>query len=117
SDHDELLERMVTTWTTMIDTTPEVVLLMAEFWLYSLRNPPHGEMVAELLADVRSNLATSTLDAGVVEDADQAERIAGAVQAAASGSAMRRWGVRAGVSPAHLIRQGGGVRGGPPARP
>ena len=108
-DHDELLERMVTTWTTTIDTAPEVVLLMAEFWLYSLRNPPHGELVAELLADVRSNLATSILDAGVVEDADQAERIAGAVQAAAYGYAMQRLVDADAVSPAHLIETVGWI--------
>src|SRR5699024_2761470 len=96
-------------WTSTIYTTPEVVLLMAEIWLYSLRNPPHGEMIAVLLADVRSNLATSILDAGVVEDANQAERLAGAVQAAAYGHAMQPLVDEDAVSPAHLIETVGWI--------
>ena len=116
SDRDELLERMVTTWTTTIDTAPEVVLLMAEFWLYALRNPPHGEVVAELLADVRTNLATSVLDAGVVTDPERAERIAVAVQATAYGYAMQRLVDEDAVSPAHLVEIVGWIlRGAVPA--
>lgn len=102
-DRDELLKRMVTAWTSTIDTAPEVVLLMAEFWLYALRNPPHGEVVAELLAEVRANLATSVLDAGVVTDVDRAGRIAVAVQAAAYGYAMQRVVDEESVSPKHLV--------------
>lgn len=102
-DRDALLERMVTTWTATVDAAPEVVLLMAEFWMYSLRNPTHGEVVAELLADVRTNLATNLLEAGVLTDADRAERIAVAVQATAYGYAMQRLVDEKSVSPAQLV--------------
>lgn len=117
ADRDELLERMVTTWTSTVDTAPHVVLLMAEFWLYALRNPPHGRIVAELLADVRANLSASILAAGVVGDADKAGRIAGAVQAAAYGYAMQRLVDEESVSPEQLVETVGWIlRGAAPAR-
>ncbi|WP_285732626.1 TetR/AcrR family transcriptional regulator [Nocardiopsis sp. ATB16-24] len=117
ADRDELLERMVTTWTSTVDTAPHVVLLMAEFWLYALRNPPHGRIVAELLADVRANLSASILAAGVVGDADKARRIAGAVQAAAYGYAMQRLVDEESVSPEQLVETVGWIlRGAAPAR-
>lgn len=103
TDRDELLERMVTIWTTTVDSAPDVVLLMAEFWLYALRNPPHGEVVAGLLADVRGNLAASIVGAGVVTDTGQAERIAVAVQAVSYGYAMQRLVDESAVSPAQLV--------------
>lgn len=103
TDRDELLEQMVTTWTSTVDTAPEVVLLMAEFWLYALRNPPHSDAVTGLLADVRANLAASVLGAGVVTDPGRAERIAVAVQAVAYGYAMQRLADEDSVSPAQLV--------------
>lgn len=102
-DRDELLERMVTTWTSTVDAAPDVVLLMAEFWLYALRNPPYGEAVAGLLAEVRSNLAANLVDAGAVADADLAGRVAAAVQAVAYGYAMQRLVDDRAVSPEHLV--------------
>lgn len=103
TDRDELLEQMVTTWTSTVDAAPEVVLLMAEFWLYALRNPPHGDAVTELLADVRANLAASIVGAGVVTDPGTAERMAVAVQALAYGYAMQRLADKDSVSPAQLV--------------
>ncbi|GHD21354.1 putative transcriptional regulator, TetR family protein [Nocardiopsis kunsanensis] len=103
TDRDELLEQMVTTWTSTVDAAPEIVLLMAEFWLYALRNPPHGDAVTELLADVRANLAASIVGAGVVTDPDRAERMAVAVQALAYGYAMQRLADEDSVSPAQLV--------------
>jgi len=94
---------MVTTWTGTVDAAPEVVLLMAEFWMYALRNPPHGDAVTELLADVRANLATSIVGAGVVSDTGRAERMAVAVQAQAYGYAMQRLADKDSVSPAQLV--------------
>ncbi|MTV24618.1 TetR family transcriptional regulator [Nitriliruptoraceae bacterium ZYF776] len=89
-DRDELLAEMVATWTRTVDAGPEVVLLMAEFWLYALRHPPLGEVVAGFLAQVRANLVGTLLDAGAVDDRLAAERIAAAVQALAYGYAMQR---------------------------
>lgn len=107
SDPVELIEHMVTTWTSTVDGAPEVVLLMAEFWLYALRNPPHGEAVAELLADVRSNLAANVVDSGGVTDPALAERIASAVQAMAYGYAMQRLVDEDSVSPTQLVESVG----------
>lgn len=103
TDREELLEQMVTTWTSTVDTAPEVVLLMAEFWLYALRNPSHGDTVIGLLSDVRANLAASVLGAGVATDPGRAERIAVAVQAMAYGYAMQRLADEDSVSPAQLV--------------
>ncbi|MDA8371228.1 MAG: TetR/AcrR family transcriptional regulator [Nocardiopsaceae bacterium] len=117
TDRDELLNRMVTTWTATVDTAPDIVLLMAEFWLYALRNPPHNELVAELLADVRANLAASIVGAGVVPDADRAGRIAVAVQAVAYGYAMQRLVDEDAVSPTQLVETVDWIlRGAVPAR-
>ncbi|WP_017576346.1 TetR/AcrR family transcriptional regulator [Nocardiopsis kunsanensis] len=103
TDRDELLEQMVTTWTSTVDAAPEVVLLMAEFWLYALRNSPQADAVTDLLADVRANLAASIVGAGVVTDPDRAERMAVAVQALAYGYAMQRLADEDSVSPAQLV--------------
>lgn len=103
TDRDELLEQMVTTWTSTVDTAPETVLLMAEFWLYAMRHPPHGDAVTELLADVRANLATSIVGTGVVTDPGQAERMAVAVQALSYGYAMQRLADKDSVSPTQLV--------------
>ncbi len=115
TDRDELIERMVTTWTATVDSASDVVLLMAEFWLYALRNPPHGEAVAELLADVRANLAASIVGSGAVTDAVRAERVAVAVQAVAYGYAMQRLVDEDAVSPAQLVETVGWIlRGAAP---
>ena len=108
-DHGELIERMVTTWTSTVDTAPDVVLLMAEFWLYALRNPPHGEAIAELLTDVRANIVTNIVDSGVIEDADLAERVATAIQAMSYGYAMQRLVDEDSVSPMRLVESVGWI--------
>lgn len=118
ADHDELIARMVTNWTSTIETAPDIVLLMAEFWLYALRHPPLEEAVARLLADVRANLLTNIVDAGVVADPDVAERLAGAVQAMAYGYAMQRLVDANAVSPDRLVESVGWLLRGavPPAQ-
>ena len=89
-DRGQLIAELVASWTRTVDDQPGVVLLLVEFWLYALRNPPLDEVVADFLTEVRANFATSLLDAGAVDDPAQAERIAVALQAVAYGYAMQR---------------------------
>lgn len=88
-DREQLIEEMVGAWIGTVDEGSEMVLLLAEFWLYALRNPPLGEVVAGFLAQVRASIATTLLDTGEVEDPVQAQRLASAVQAVAYGFAMQ----------------------------
>ncbi len=89
-DRDELLGRMTREWTETVDQQPDLVLLMAEFWLYAVRHPDLGDLLAAVLGQVRANLAgtiSSTLDE--LGDARVTE-LAAAVQALAYGFAMQR---------------------------
>lgn len=88
-DRGQLIEEMVGAWIGTVDEGSEMVLLLAEFWLYALRNPPLDEMVASFLAQVRDNIATTLLDTGEVGDPVEAKRLASALQALAYGFAMQ----------------------------
>ncbi len=103
-DRDQLLEEMVGAWIRTVDDGPQMVLLLAEFWLYALRNPPLGEVVASFLAQVRASFATTLLDAGEVDDPAQAERLASALQALAYGFAMQRLADPDATPPAQLVQ-------------
>lgn len=102
-DREQLIEEMVSAWIGTVDDGPELVLLLAEFWLYALRNPPLGEVVASFLAQVRANFATTLLDSGEVTDPAHAERLASALQALAYGFAMQRLADPDATPPSQLV--------------
>lgn len=87
---DGLLRAAVRDWTDRVDDDPQLLMLVAEFWLYALR---HDELRAALPAfftAVRSNLA-ETIRAGASDlpDADL-DRLARVIQALAYGYAFQR---------------------------
>lgn len=89
-DRDGLLDQITGDWIATIDSQPDVVVLMAEFWLYALRRPDMKPMVAAFLAAVRANFS-ETIDA-LIDDADDGMRddLAAGLQALAYGFAMQR---------------------------
>lgn len=103
-DRDELLARMTEDWTRTVDERPELVLLMAEFWLYAVRHPELGDLLALVLGQVRANLG-GTIAATLAElDEARVPELAVAVQALAYGFAMQRTADPDGTDPAGFER-------------
>lgn len=88
-DRDLLVARMAGDWAETVDSNPEVVLLMVEFWLYAIRRADLRGLVADFLAGVRSNFEATIehLDEGPGTDRGG---LATAMQALAYGHAMQR---------------------------
>lgn len=87
---DEVLQQLVRDWTSMVDTQPNDILLMMEFWLYAVRREPLQHRIAELFAGVRTNLTAVITRLGGPGAETYAPGLATSVQAVAYGHALQR---------------------------
>lgn len=88
-DRDRLVARMAGDWAGTVDSNPDVVLLMVEFWLYAIRRADLRGLVADFLAGVRSNFE-ATIEHLDEDSGTDREGLATAMQALAYGYAMQR---------------------------
>lgn len=88
-DRSRLLAGMAGDWVGTVDSSPDVVVLMVEFWLYALRRPDLRGMVADFLSGVRANFETTIESLDEAPGADR-QGLAMAMQALAYGYAMQR---------------------------
>lgn len=88
-EQDRALARMTQDWVATVDTDPDTVLLMVEFWLYAVRRPEVTALLGDVLAAVRENFAAALARVAGVAAADR-EELAADLQALAYGFALQR---------------------------
>lgn len=85
---DDVVAEMAGGWVRTLDDQPELVLLMAEFWLYSVRRDQYRPLVAAFLDAVRGSFRETAVQMAKLDDGD-ASTLAAGIQALAYGYAMQ----------------------------